>query len=88
MLQSCQGPTCASLSQSFPLTRRLTRGFGGTRPANLESGAWGHPPPELPGVTGGQRQPRRREALDSGPGWGMDVVLGGVTRGDLVPGGA
>lgn len=49
VLQSCQGLVCAPLSQPFPLAPRLTHGCGGTRPANLESGAWGHPPPSCQG---------------------------------------
>lgn len=70
------GSVCASLSQLPPSAPRLTRGCGGTRPANLESGARATLS-QLPGFTSSQRQlgGRGGNALEGSPG-GIDVVEG------------
>ena len=82
LLQSCHGSVCASLSQLPPSAPRLTCGCGGTRPANLESGARATLC-QLPGFTSSQRQLGGRggtpwKAAPGGLMWwkGRGVVLG------------
>ena len=77
LLQSCHGSVCASLSQLPHFAPRLTRGCGGMRPANLESGARATLS-QLPGFTSSQRQLGGRGGTPwtGAPGGGIDVVEG------------
>ena len=75
VLQSRQGRAPVSLSQPPAPTPRLTRGCGGTRPTNLESGAWGHPPLGCQRSLAVKGSEKKGGSTGLQP-WGMDVVLG------------